>query len=366
MTESEQLTDRVFSLPAGESFNELALEVFRFQYARNKVYRRYCDLLGHTPPDIHRIDQIPFLPVELFKTHRVVSFTGHESHVFTSSATTGSVPSRHFVDDMAVYERSFLNCFRRFYGSPSHYCILALLPGYLERQGSSLVYMADRLIRESGHPDSGFYLNDLEGLAIRLKQLMEKGTRILLLGVSFALIDFSEKYPMPLHNAIVMETGGMKGRRREMTSEELHQKLCGAFRQESIHSEYGMTELFSQAYSAGGGRFECPPWMKVLMRDSNDPLEISGSHCGDGIQHGATLTTRHMDAGISGGDATAFTENVVNFRSGGINVIDLANIRSCSFLATEDLGRLHHDGSFEVLGRFDQSEVRGCNLMAQL
>ncbi len=267
---------------------------------------------------------------------------------------------------MAVYERSFLNCFRRFYGSPSHYCILALLPGYLERQGSSLVYMADRLIRESGHPDSGFYLNDLEGLAIRLKQLMEKGTRILLLGVSFALIDFSEKYPMPLHNAIVMETGGMKGRRREMTREELHQKLCGAFRQESIHSEYGMTELFSQAYSAGGGRFECPPWMKVLMRDSNDPLEISGSHCGDGIQHGATLTTRHMDAGISGGDATAFTENVVNFRSGGINVIDLANIRSCSFLATEDLGRLHHDGSFEVLGRFDQSEVRGCNLMAQL
>ncbi len=366
MIEPEQLTDRVFSLPAGGCFNELALEVFSFQYARNRVYRQYCDLLGRTPQEVDRIDQIPFLPVELFKTHRVTSFSGHESHVFTSSSTTGSVPSRHYVYDMAVYERSFMSCFRQFYGSPSRYCILALLPGYLERQGSSLVYMADRLIRESGHADSGFYLSDLDKLAIKLKQLMERGTRILLLGVSFALLDFSEKYPMSLHNAIVMETGGMKGRRREMTREELHQRLCHAFRQESIHSEYGMTELFSQAYSGGEGRFACPPWMKVLVRDSNDPLEVCSTPFGGKVRTGQVLSTRSRIEGTPHGDLTDPLENIPGSHSGGINVIDLANIRSCSFLATEDLGRLHHDGSFEVLGRFDQSEVRGCNLMAQL
>ena len=383
MTEFEQLTDRIFNLQADDSFEEAALEVFRYQYARNEVYRRYCDLLGQAPAGIDRIEKIPFLPVELFKSHRVVSFNSPENHIFTSSATTGSVPASHFVYDMAVYERSFLEGFRMFYGAPSGYCVLALLPGYLERKGSSLVYMADRLIRESGHTESGFYLDDLDGLALRLKRLMESGTQVLLLGVSFALLDFAEKYPMPLRNAIVMETGGMKGRRREMTRQELHEKLCKAFKQESIHSEYGMTELFSQAYSTGSGRFECPPWMRVLIRDGNDPLEVSGSPCSGTVRPGGTLSTRHNGVYTPCEAVTGRHKETINpcedvaepidneplentaTRSGGINVVDLANIQSCSFLATEDLGRLHHDGTFEVLGRFDHSEVRGCNLMAR-
>ena len=378
MTEFEQLTDRIFGLQANGSFEEAALEVFRYQYVRNEVYRRYCDLLGRAPAAINRIEKIPFLPVELFKSHRVVSFNGPENHVFTSSATTGSVPSSHFVYDMTVYERSFMEGFRLFYGAPSCYCVLALLPGYLERKGSSLVYMADRLIRESGHADSGFYLDDLDGLALRLKRLMESGTRVLLLGVSFALLDFAEKHPMPLRNAIVMETGGMKGRRREMTRKELHENLCKAFQQESIHSEYGMTELFSQAYSMGSGRFECPPWMRVLIRDSNDPLEVSAGLRGGKVNQQDSVTSRNEGAANQHEAGTSRHEGVVNFyegsasrqenvrriRSGGINVVDLANIQSCSFLATEDLGRLYHDGTFEVLGRFDHSEVRGCNLMA--
>ncbi|MFP4690291.1 MAG: acyltransferase [Bacteroidales bacterium] len=380
MSEFEQLTDRIFALSADNAFEEAALEVFRFQYAHNVVYRRYCDLLGQTPAGIRRIEQIPFLPVELFKSHRVVSFSSPETHVFTSSATTGSVPARHFVTDLTVYERSFMEGFRLFYGLPSRYCVLALLPGYLERKGSSLVYMADRLIRESGHPDSGFYLDNLDGLALRLKQLMESGTRILLMGVSFALLDFAEKHPMPLHNTIVMETGGMKGRRREMTRQELHERLRKAFQQNAIHSEYGMTELFSQAYSMGSGRFECPSWMRVLIRDSNDPLEVSAGLRGGkanqqdsvtGRNEGAvnqheTGTSRHEGVVNPYEDSASRQENVHRIRSGGINVVDLANIQSCSFLGTEDLGRLHHDGTFEVLGRFDHSEVRGCNLMAQL
>ena len=363
MTEFEQLIDRIFGLQADDPFEEAALEVFRYQYVRNEVYRRYCDLLGRAPAGIDRIEKIPFLPVELFKSHRVVSFNSPESHVFTSSATTGNVPASHFVYDLAVYERSFMESFRLFYGAPSGYCVLALLPGYLERKGSSLVYMADRLIRDSGHADSGFYLDDLDGLALRLKQLMESGTRVLLLGVSFALLDFAEKHPMPLRNAIVMETGGMKGRRREMTRQELHEKLCKAFRQESIHSEYGMTELFSQAYSKGSGRFECPPWMRVLIRDSNDPLEVSGSPRRDMANPNEAVTGWKKDM-ANPNEAVIEPRENMGTRSGGINVVDLANIQSCSFLATEDLGRLHQDGTFEVLGRFDHSEVRGCNLMA--
>ncbi len=322
---------QIFSLRPydNKGFQKLAMDVFHFQYAHNIVYREFCDNLERSPGRVRHPDEIPFLPIDLFKNRRVVSFEGEADKVFRSSGTTGSMTSRHHVADLAVYERSFLDGFRLFYGAPDNYCILALLPGYLERQDSSLVYMANRLIEESRHPQSGFYLDELERLADVLKGLEAEGQRVLLLGVSFALLDFAERHPMSLSNSIVMETGGMKGRRREMVREELHGILCRAFDIRSIHSEYGMTELLSQAWSKGEGRFECPPWMRVLTRDSNDPLSFTGAGQG-----------------------------------GGINVIDLANMYSCSFIATQDLGRVFPDRSFEVLGRFDQSDVRGCNLMA--
>jgi phenylacetate-coenzyme A ligase PaaK-like adenylate-forming protein len=330
MNTLSQLEARTFNLKNGESIDSLVLEVFRFQYNNNTVYRHFCDALGLTPGVVNVFENIPFLPIAFFKSHRVVSFQGDEKHVFTSSGTTGSIPSRHFVRDLAIYEHSFKEAFRMFYGEPSEYCILALLPAYLERQGSSLVYMARGLIEASDHPDSGFYLDELDMLSETLRQLMAKRQKVLLLGVSFALLEFAERFPMPLQNTIIMETGGMKGRRREMVRAELHQVLCRAFQQEVIHSEYGMTELFSQAYSKGNGLFASPPWMHLLIRDSNDPLDI--------IEEG---------------------------RTGGINIIDLANLYSCSFIATQDLGKLHPGGFFEVLGRFDHSDVRGCNLMVE-
>jgi phenylacetate-coenzyme A ligase PaaK-like adenylate-forming protein len=325
-----QLENRIFNLKGGDSFDVVARDVFCFQYDNNIVYRKFCDALGRTPGVIDALEAIPFLPIELFKIHRIVSFTGKEKHVFTSSGTTGSRSSRHFVVDLSIYERSFMESFRKFYGEPAEYCILALLPAYLERKGSSLVSMANELIDASGHQDSGFYLDELEVLSDTLNRLMAKEQKVLLLGVSFALLEFAERFPMPLHNTIIMETGGMKGRRREMVRAELHQVLCSAFQQEVIHSEYGMTELFSQAYSRGNGLFATPPWMRVLIRDSNDPLDFIGEG-----------------------------------RTGGINVIDLANLHSCSFIATQDLGKLHPGGLFEVLGRFDHSDVRGCNLMVE-
>ncbi|MGB7393621.1 MAG: acyl transferase, partial [Pricia sp.] len=248
--------------------------------------------------------------------------------VFTSSGTTGSLTSRHYVKDIGVYEKSFRKAFFHFYGSISEYCVLALLPSYLEREGSSLIYMVDDLIQKSGHPESGFYLNDLKGLKNQLVQLEASGTKTLLIGVSFALLDLAETYPLKLQNTIIMETGGMKGRRRELIRDELHHILKSAFGVDRIHSEYGMTELLSQAYSKGNGHFETPPWMKILIRDTEDPLT-------------------YQPIG----------------KTGGINVIDLANRNSCAFIATQDLGKMHPNGSFEILGRFDHSDVRGCNLM---
>ncbi len=324
------LIERIFSLDHPGDFDSAALDVFRHQYFHNQVYRSFCDALNKSPENVGAVSQIPFLPVSFFQQQRVVAFNDPEAHVFTSSGTTGSTPSRHYVYDPGVYETSFVRGFRRFYGEPTDYCILALLPGYLERSGSSLVYMADHLIGLSQHPHSGFYLHDLALLAEKLSWLHQKGQRTLLLGVTFALLDLAEKFPVSIPNAIIMETGGMKGRRRELVREELHSILQNAFGVESIHSEYGMTELFSQAYSKGKGLFECPPWMKVLIRDTNDPLSL-------------------LPPG----------------RSGGINIIDLANIHTCSFLATQDLGRIHPSGQFEVLGRFDHSDVRGCNLMVE-
>ncbi len=328
MTAGNNISDRIFSAGDKASFDELALEVFAFQYHHNDLYKRFCLGLGRGPGVVREVSDIPFLPIECFKLHRLVSFSGEPELVFSSSGTTGSLHSRHYVASEHMYSRSFSKGFRYFYGDPSRYCLLALLPGYMERKDSSLVHMVNGLMQQGTHPHSGFYLNDLSGLANKLELLVQSGQEILLLGVSFALMDLADLYPMPLKNTIVMETGGMKGQRPELVRDALHEHLKKAFGLNAIHSEYGMTELLSQAYSKGDGLFSCPPWMRVLIRESNDPL----SYAAEG-------------------------------REGGINVIDLANLYSCSFIATQDLGRMHAGNRFEVLGRFDNSDTRGCNLM---
>jgi hypothetical protein len=274
------------------------------------------------------LEDIPFLPISFFKTKDVVSGVPVIKTIFTSSGTTGGEASKHFVSDLELYERSFRNGFEKFYGPIDAYCILALLPSYLEREGSSLIYMVNDLIKKSGHSSSGFYLNDLNGLRKTLLTLQKQQQQILLIGVSFALLDMVEAQPMDLQNAIIMETGGMKGRRKELIREELHSLLKNGFGVDKIHSEYGMTELLSQAYSKGDGVFETPPWMKVMIRDTEDPF-------------------------------TYLTEG----KTGGLNIIDLANVNSCAFIATQDLGKVYLNNTFEVLGRFDHSDIRGCNLM---
>jgi hypothetical protein len=305
-----------------------ALEVFRYQYQYNMVYREFCDHLGRNAASVTEWQQIPYLPIDFFKTRKVICNGLSAATVFTSSGTTGSQPSAHHVADLSVYEGSYLTAFELFYGPVTDFCVLALLPSYLEREGSSLIFMVDDLIRRSGHPDSGFYLSDLKGLHSKLERLEAKKSKVLLIGVSFALLDFAEQFPIRLRSTMVMETGGMKGRRKELVREELHGLLKQGLGLEKIHSEYGMTELLSQAYSAGHGKFRTPPWMQVSIRDPEDPFSF------------------HPPG-----------------KTGGINVIDLANINSCSFIATQDLGKLHPDNSFEVLGRFDNSDIRGCNLM---
>ncbi|MCZ4407967.1 acyl transferase [Cryomorphaceae bacterium 1068] len=322
--------EKIFEINSEQAFNERCLEVFQFQARENAVYRQYMALLGVNAEEVNRVEDIPFLPIELFKSHKITSGESDgEALIFSSSGTTGTATSKHYVYRPETYEQSFLQAFQQFYGSPSEYRILALLPSYLERTGSSLIYMVDRLIRDSQHADSGFFLADFDRLRAILATESERKT--LLIGVSFGLLDFIEEEGTALQNTIVMETGGMKGRRKEMTREELHAELKAGFSVDTIHSEYGMTELLSQAYSKGNGIFNCPPWMKVLVRDTNDPLTI-------------------LPAGSSG----------------GVNVIDLANLYSCSFIATSDLGKTHPDGSFEILGRFDYSDLRGCNLMVAM
>jgi hypothetical protein len=318
----------VFSINNQAQFNAVALQVFRHQAKNCAVYRDFLQGLKTEIDVVTNISQIPFLPIEFFKSHRVVSSASPEQVTFTSSGTTGIVTSRHFVTDVSWYTESFRKAFQIFYGDIANYTVLALLPSYLEREGSSLIYMADDLIKQSNDADSGFFLYNHEELYRQLikQQLTKKPT--LLIGVTFALLDFIEQYQFNFPELIVMETGGMKGRRKEMIREELHDTLCAGFGVEMIHSEYGMTELLSQAYSKGNGIFECPPWMKIITRDTNDPI-------------------------------TPLT----NGQTGGINIIDLANINSCSFIATQDLGRVQPDGSFEVLGRFDNSDIRGCNLL---
>lgn len=301
--------------------------LFRHQAKHNPTYEKFVDLLGVSPDDVKEIEDIPFLPIEAFKNHQVKTGEFSPESIFTSSGTTGATTSRHFVRDLELYRSVYTQGFERVYGSLSDYCVLALLPSYLERSRSSLVAMARGFMEKSKHPKGGFYLNELEELSEILGDLTESGQRVLLLGVTYALLDLAEKFPQPLHKAIIMETGGMKGQRKEMVREDVHKVLQDGFQVKNIHSEYGMTELLSQAYSQEKGIFHCPPWMKILVREHDDPL--------------------HYTLG----------------KTGGINVIDLANIDSCAFISTSDLGKVYGDGSFEVLGRFDYSDVRGCNLL---
>ncbi|HEY2721575.1 MAG TPA: acyl transferase [Chitinophagaceae bacterium] len=332
-------------------FDQLALNIFRFQYGNNPVYSAYIDALKIDIQEIKALSQIPFLPIQFFKSHEVRTTEFNAAEVFESSGTTQTISSRHFVKDISLYQQSFLKGFELFYGPIGEWCILGLLPSYLERKNSSLVFMTEELIRRSAHSKSGFYLYDHEKLNNNLKELESKGQRTLLLGVSFALLEFAQKYPLPLNSTIIMETGGMKGRKQEMVRNELHGLLKKAFHLNNIHSEYGMTELLSQAYSQENGIFYCPPWMRVLIRDEEDPFVVGSSESG---VHDSQLTT---------GNSRLATPNSELLR-GAVNIIDLANVYSCSFIATDDAGTIYENGSFEILGRLDNSDIRGCSLMA--
>ncbi len=324
------LKDIVF-LPPGQHFDAVALEVFAYQYSHTPIYRQYCDSLRRSPESVHSLYDIPFLPVQFFKSHEVIADGCTPQKAFESSTTSGAIPSRHLVADLGLYEQSYLRAFELFYGSPRQYCILALLPSYLDRGTSSLLYMADDLISRSENPLSGFINKDIEELKTRILSAKASGQKIFLLGVTYALLDLAETWQVDLSGHIIMETGGMKGRRKEQTREEIHTILQGAFAVTSIHSEYGMTEMLSQAYSHGEGIFHCPPWMRVIARDPYDPMSL-----------------------------------VATGQTGALNIIDLANLCSCSFLSVSDLGRVYSDGSFEVLGRMDNAEIRGCNLMYEM
>ena len=318
----------IFTIQNQKQFEKIALKTFRYQYENNLVYQDFCN---HLKTEVHKVktlQHIPFLPIQFFKSRNVLSNTNPIEATFTSSGTTGVITSKHLVTNLVLYEKSYTNAFSQFYGNIEDFAVLALLPSYLEREGSSLIYMVNDLIKRTNNPDSGFYLHNYSDLIDKLTTLDDKEQNVLLIGVTFALLDLIENHQFSLKNTIVMETGGMKGKRKEMIREELHKKLCQGFGVSDIHSEYGMTELLSQAYSLGKGIFELPNWMQILVRDTEDALTY-----------------------------------VDNGKTGGINVIDLANINSCSFIATQDLGKKYDNNSFEVLGRFDNSDIRGCNLM---
>ncbi len=326
---AEITPEEIFSIESPIQFEEIALRIFKYQAEHVPVYADFVQYLGIQANHVEHIDDIPFLPIEFFKSHTVSVPTKNTPSIFSSSGTTGSVTSKHFVNDISLYEQSFNKGFELFYGDVRNYIVIALLPSYLERGGSSLIYMCDHLIKKSEDERSGFYLNEFE----KIKSIIEENEgfkKVMLIGVTYALLDFAEQFPFAMENCIVMETGGMKGRRKEMLREEVHQVLSHAFQLPFIHSEYGMTELLSQAYSIGKGIFKTPPWMKILIRETQDPFAYQKFE-----------------------------------RSGGINIIDLANVNSCSFIATKDLGRLYADERFEVIGRFDDAEIRGCNLLVQ-
>ena len=326
-----EFINSIFEIKNEPEFRAVTLDIFKYQREKNQVYKDFIDYLGINADTVSQVENIPFLPVGFFKKHKVVTGIKREDIVFESSGTGSKTTSRHHVADVRIYEESFLRSFTLFYGDPSEYFFTALLPSYAERKNSSLIYMVNRLIERSACISSGFYSCNADELLPEIVSARDKGFKIILLGVSFALLDLAEKYSPDLSGIIVMETGGMKGRRREITREELHEFLKHRFNVINIHSEYGMTELMSQAYSAKGGKFFCPPWMKILIRDPQDPLSIIKEYG----------------------------------RTGGLNIIDLANIHSCSFIATDDLGKLYPDGSFEVLGRLDSSDIRGCNLLLE-
>ena len=317
--------DEIFSISSDAEFEREALRLFRYQAEHCAPYAEYLLLIGVEPSSVHSVEAIPMLPIELFKTHKIYCGEDEPQMVFTSSATTGMTQSRHYVEDLSLYERAFTEGFTHFYGSPKECSIYALLPSYLEREGSSLVYMAEKLIAQSGC--GGFYLNDYEKL---LNDMSRDYNPKILLGVTYALLDLAENYAPHLEHTVVMETGGMKGRRKELPKSELHKILCSAFGVERIHSEYGMAELMSQAYSFGEGVFRTPRWMRVLVRDVNNPFARLAEGC-----------------------------------RGAIDIIDLANRSSCAFIATQDVGIRYADGSFRIEGRVSQSDIRGCNLLVQ-
>ena len=323
----ETLTHHIFHIQSDADFEATALQIFRFQYDNNTVYQSYCQHLNIEKEAVKSLSDIPFLPISFFKTHEVTTTPFKPALTFRSSGTTGMQHSRHFIKDALLYRQSLLNSFQHYYGDPSEYTFLALLPNYLEQKNSSLIYMMETLMHRSGAKDNGYFLYNHEDLYQKLIQLRDNQQKVILWGVTFALLDFAEHYQIDFPQLIVFETGGMKGRRKEMVKEELYDILRKAFGVSDIHSEYGMCELLSQAYSKGGNLFTTPPWMRLRLRNEKDPL--------DGTD---TVST------------------------GVINVIDLANIYSCSFIATEDLGRRHTHG-IEILGRLDHSQLRGCNLM---
>ncbi|MEP6749610.1 MAG: acyl transferase [Bacteroidota bacterium] len=324
---SGEWNDKIFNLPPA-NFEEIALQAFVYQYTSNTIYAQYASAVGKSPEKVNALADIPFLPIRFFKSHAVISGNFEPEAIFESSGTTQTINSRHLVKSLDLYKRSFMQAFGQFYGPVAEWCIIGLLPSYLERSNSSLVVMVDELIKQSNHAESGFYLYEHEKLFNTLEALEKRKQKTLLIGVTFALLDFAEVYQMNLKHTIIMETGGMKGRREEWTRQQVHDFLTAQLGVPSIHSEYGMTELLSQAYSDGNGIFYCPPWMKILLREDDDPLRIAGS--GNGI----------------------------------INVIDLANIDSCSFIATDDAGKLQPNNGFEVIGRTDNSDLRGCSLLA--
>ena len=321
-----KIIDKIFNIKSEEDFKKICFEIFKYQVDYNPIYSSYCEIIlkGKNP---NKLTDIPFLPISFFKEEQIICQGQKIEEIFLSSGTTGN-QSKHLVSDLSIYKKSFRKSFELFYGDITDYCILSLLPNYREREGSSLIYMVDDFIKNSKHPDSGFYLNDYKKLTRTLIELENKNQKTILFGVSYALLDLAEQFPQKLFNTIIIETGGTKGNRKEILKEELHESLKSCFKTKTIHSEYGMTELLSQSYSKGNGIFKSPPWKKVLIRDINDPL--------------------------------SFVDNNI---TGGINIIDLSNIYSCPFIATQDLGKKYNDDSFSIIGRYDNSDVRGCNLL---
>ena len=330
MRQIQEIRNSIFNIQNEDDFNDVAIQAYQFQTEHCEVYQRFQAYLKIDKSNIKNYRDIPFLPIQFFKSQEIICKGDNTQYIFTSSATTGSVQSKHLVSDIHLYEESFIKSFELFYGNINKYCILALLPNYYEREGSSLVYMVNQLIEKSKENGSGYFLHQDDLLYATLLKNESEGIKTMLIGVSYALLDFLDKYPIDLKHTIIMETGGMKGKRKELLKEQLHSILCDGFGVECIHSEYGMTELLSQAYSDGKGIFTSPPWMKILIRDIHEPRRI--------LQNG---------------------------KSGGVNVIDLANLYSCSFIATDDLGKNKHHNSFEIIGRIDNSDVRGCNLMIE-